>query len=95
MQNSKLKSGEYAAFLNSKNEVIGGCIFFNRDEKNDKIYWTSHWWIYEDIRNVKVEFYNAKDNLLEISSVSRATLNISHNVKIGKENKGTIQISCN
>lgn len=95
MQKIKIQSGEYAAFLNPKNEIIGGCIFFNIDKKNDKIYWTSNWWIFKDIRDIKVEFYKAEDNALKLICINRAVLNISHNVKLGLMNKGNIQISCN
>ena len=92
MQKSKLKSGEYAAFLNYKNEYIGGCIFWNRDEKNNKVFWTSDWWIFSDSRDIKIEFYAVVENELKVSEICKVHLDISHLVKLGKENYGNIRI---
>lgn len=94
MLNNKTKSGEYATFLYNK-RIIGGCIFYNRDGKNDKIFWTSNWWLFVDNREIKVEFYSAKDTILKVIGTSKAKLDISHNVIIGKINKGSIRIICN
>lgn len=91
---TKINKGEYAAFLNGKNEIIGGAIFWNKDEKNEKIFWTSCWYLFNKDKVVKVEFYVIKNDVLEIVNVRNAILNISHNIILNRELKGTIQIIC-
>ena len=92
MKPGELLTGEYAAFLSDKNELVGGCIYWNIDEKNDKVVWTSDWWLFKDIRKVKVDFYNIKEDKLELIVQKKGKLDISHNIVLGKENKGTIRI---
>ena len=94
MLNNKINSGEYLSFLDG-DARIGGAIYWNRDEKNNKIFWTSCFWLFQDVRNVKVEFYNVKENVLEIvGMIPKATLDIPHNLIIGKELLGSIRIIC-
>ena len=90
----KIKQGEYLCFLDGSTQ-IGGAIYWNRDEKDNKIFWTSCFWLFQDIRNIKVEFYNVKDSKLEIvGMIPKATLDIPHNLIIGKELLGSIRIIC-
>lgn len=94
MHNRDLKSGQYAAFLDKNNELIGGCIWWNVDEKNSKKFWTSHWWLFKDVRDVKIDFYQIVEEKLDLIAQKKGTLNISHIIRIGRENKGTISIVC-
>lgn len=90
---TKITKGEYATFLNVKNEIIGGAIFWNRDEKNDKVFWTSCWYLFSKDKVVKVELYNIKNDVLEIVNIlKKAELDISHTIVLNKELKGSIRI---
>ena len=96
MHTKDLISGEYAAFLDQKTlELVGGCIWWNVDEKDAKKFWTSHWWLFKDIRDIKVDFYKITEDKLELLTQKKATLNISHNIRLGKECKGSIAFVCN
>lgn len=89
----KINSGEYATFLNEKNTIIGGCIFWNKDEKDSNVFWTSCWYLFSKDKVVKVEFYRIKNDVLEsVGILKKVELDISHTIVLNKELKGTIRI---
>lgn len=85
--------GDYGA-LYHKTKQIGGCFFWSKSEKSPICYWTSNWWLFQDIRtDLEVELYEMVKNKLQvIQKREQCKLVFSHKLKLDTEMRGALKI---
>lgn len=86
--------GQYGV-IKCRGRQVGGFFYWNYTEKPPRSFWTSDWWLMDDVKEGEVELFRVNKNVMEEVNNERmykVKLVYPHTLILNQRMKGVLQM---